>query len=375
MVKGTDEIMTLEETAKYLSAQAGKIPAMKIEFGKSDKVIIRIPYNQELIRKIKMVSGRKWNPQEKYWEVPYSEDLITKLQILFGENLVVDPYFYLILLQKDLSIRKYSRRTIKSYMRINRDFLLFSGKRPEEIENKDIKGYLYYVVNQKKVATSTLNIIINALKFYYGEVLKKKFAYEIKRPKKDKKLPVVLSQEEVSRILSSVTNIKHRLILMLVYSAGLRVSEVVKLKPEDIDAARGLIHIKGAKGRKDRYTMLSDVAMEVAKRYLREYGQSKWLFPSRDREEHITTRTVEMIFSNACKKANIRKEATVHSLRHSFATHLLEGGTDLRYIQELLGHKSSKTTEIYTHVSNKNIGKIKSPLDSLQIKGEENDQR
>ena len=131
----------------------------------------------------------------------------------------------------------------------------------------------------------------------------------------------------------------------------------------------------GVKGRKERDTILSDVAMEVIMGYLKEYGQSKWLFPSRDKEKHITTRTVEMIFSNACKKADIRKEVTVHSLRHSFATHLLEGGTDLQYIQELLGHKSSKTTEIYTHVSNKNIGKIKSPLDSLQIKGKGNDQR
>ncbi|MHC1630862.1 MAG: site-specific tyrosine recombinase/integron integrase [Methanotrichaceae archaeon] len=354
-------------------ARERKIPAVKIEFGKDNKVIIYVPYNRELIKKVKTISGRRWNPKGKYWEVPYEEGLIAKLQSLFGENLVIDPYFYLIPLQKELSIRKYSRRTIKSYIRINRDFLLFSGKRPEEIENKDVNEYLYYVVNQKKVAASTLNVIINALKFYYGEVLKKRFAYEIKRPKKDKKLPVVLSQEEVSRILSSVANLKHRLILMLIYSAGLRVSEVVKLKPEDIDTERRLIHIKGAKGRKDRYTMLSEVVMETIRRYLKVYGQSKWLFPSQDKKKHITTRTVEKIFSNACRKANIKKNATVHSLRHSFATHLLESGTDLRYIQELLGHKSSKTTEIYTHVSNKNIGKIKSPLDSLQINGGENE--
>jgi len=145
-------------------AREDKIFTVKVEFGKNNKVIIRIPYNQELIKKVKTIFERKWNPQGKYWEVPYSEDLIAKLQDLFGENLVVDPYFYLIPLQKELPIRKYSRRTIKSYMRINREFLLFSGKSPEEIKNKDIKEYLYYVVNQKKVATSTLNVIINALK-------------------------------------------------------------------------------------------------------------------------------------------------------------------------------------------------------------------
>jgi len=276
-------------------------------------------------------------------------------------------------LRKNLVVRKYSPKTIKSYIHYNKDFLGYVRKKPNEITNEDVKDYLFYLVEEKEVSASTLNTAINALKFYYGEVLKRGFVYELKRPKKDKKLPVVLSQEEISRILSSITNIKHRLILMLIYSAGLRVSEVVKLKPRDIDDERKLIHIKGGKGRKDRYTMLSEVAIEMIRRYLKEYGQSIWLFSSQDKEKHITTRTVEKIFSNACRKANIKKNATVHSLRHSFATHLLERGTDLRYIQELLGHKSSKTTEIYTHVSNKDIGKIKSPLDSLQISGGENE--
>ena len=162
------------------------------------------------------------------------------------------------------------------------------------------------------------------MKFYYGTILKKKFVYKVRRPRKDKKLPVVLSQEEVAKILGAVANLKHRAILMFVYSAGLRVGEVVKLKPEDIDDKRMLIHIKGAKGRKDKYTMLSETALSV----LREYQG-----------------------------------------RHSFATHLLEGGTDLRYIQEILGHQHIKTTEIYTHVSTKNISKIKSPLDNLNLKG------
>jgi len=276
-------------------------------------------------------------------------------------------------LRKNLVVRKYSPKTIKSYIHYNKDFLGYVRKKPNEITNEDVKDYLFYLVEEKEVSASTLNTVINALKFYYGEVLKRGFVYELKRPKKDKKLPVVLNQEEISKILSSITNIKHRPILMLIYSAGLRVSEVVKLKPGDIDDERKLIHIKGGKGRKDRYTMLSEVAMEMIRRYLKEYGQSIWLFSSQDKEKHITTRTVEKIFSNACRKANIKKNATLHSLRHSFATHLLERGTDLRYIQELLGHKSSKTTEIYTHVSNKDIGKIKSPLDSLQISGGENE--
>lgn len=152
---------------------------------------------------------------------------------------------------------------------------------------------------------------------------------------------------------------------MLIYSAGLRVSEVVKLKPEDIDTERKLIHIKGAKGRKDRYTMLSEIIIEIFKEYWERYKPEKWLFTGITPEKHISTRTVQAIFEQACEKARIGKEVSVHSLRHSFATHLLESGVDLRYIQELQGHKSSKTTEIYTHMSNKDIGKIKSPLDRL----------
>ena len=156
-------------------------------------------------------------------------------------------------LRKNLVVRKYSPKTIKSYIHYNKDFLGYVRKKPNEITNEDVKDYLFYLVEEKEVSASTLNTAINALKFYYGEVLKRGFVYELKRPKKDKKLPVVLSQEEISRILSSITNIKHRLILMLIYSAGLRVSEVVKLKPGDIDDERKLIHIKGGKGRKDRY--------------------------------------------------------------------------------------------------------------------------
>jgi len=246
--------------------------------------------------------------------------------------------------------------------------LNFAGKNPFEISENDIKNYLLYLAEEKEAATSTLNQAINALKFYYGTMLKKKFVYEVKRPRKDKKLPVVLSQEEVAKILSLVYNIKHKAILMLIYSAGLRVGEVVKLKPEDIDSKRMLIHVKDSKGRKDRYTLLSERALEVLKAYWRQYKPQKWLFDGAKEGRYLTTRTVEKILENACKKAGIRKDASVHTLRHSFATHLLEGGTDLRYIQELLGHKDSKTTEIYTHVSNKSLGKIKSPLDILNLK-------
>ncbi|MBI4653963.1 MAG: tyrosine-type recombinase/integrase [Nitrospirae bacterium] len=208
---------------------------------------------------------------------------------------------------------------------------------------------------------------VNALKFYYGTMLKKRFLYEIKRPRKDKKLPVVLSKEEVAKILNAVDNIKHKAILMIAYSSGLRVSEVVKLKAEDIDSKRMLIHVKGAKGRKDRYTLLSETVLETLRAYWRKYRPQKWLFEGAREGRYLSTRTADKIFVNACEKAGIKKEVSFHTLRHSFATHLLEGGKDLRYIQELLGHTHSKTTEIYTHVSTKSLGKIVSPIDTLNL--------
>jgi site-specific recombinase XerD len=273
-------------------------------------------------------------------------------------------------LNSEMKIRNYSPKTIKAYTNAIKQFIKYFDRHPRYLTNEQIKLYLSYLVEVKKVSFSTVNQALNAIKFLYEElyhhptVLK-----DIKRPKKDKKLPVVLSQEEVLKILSSVSNIKHKAILMLTYSAGLRVSEVVKLKPEDIDSKRKLIFIRAAKGKKDRYSILSKVALYTLRQYYDEYRPKKWLFNGGTKENHITIRTAQRIFENACGKANIRKEVGIHSLRHSFATHLLESGVDLRYIQELLGHKSSKTTEIYTHVSNKSLSSITSPLDSLNKGG------
>lgn len=220
--------------------------------------------------------------------------------------------------------------------------------------------------DNQAVSHAYIDQTISALKFLYGEVLHKPEVVKVvPRPKKERKLPEVLDQTEVMRILKSVENLKHRTILVLTYSAGLRVGEVVRLKSEDIDKGRKLIHIRQAKGRKDRYTVLSQVAWGFLGAYLRKYRPDRWLFPGADPDRHLTERSVQHIFEKACDKAGIKKNVSVHTLRHSFATHLLERGTDLRYIQELLGHASSKTTEIYTHVSKRNIGAIESPLDRM----------
>jgi len=378
------------------------LPEFNIEKGKSGNIKISFPYNPVFVARVKTIKGHRWHPEGKYWSFQNTAGTVEKiLEVFKGENIYIDSALQVRLpsnvivspdkigtkqsqvssipplkkgdigrfedLRRELLSRKYSYKTVKAYVYFNKDFLRYIGKNPDEINDCDIKDYLLYLAVEKQSATSTLNQAINALKFYYGTMLRKRFVYEVKRPRKDKKLPVVLSKEEVTKILSSVDNIKHKAILMLIYSAGLRVGEVVKLKIEDIDSERMLIHIKGSKGRKDRYTMLSEKVLDILRKYWKEYKPEKWLFEGAKTGRYLSTRTVEKILEHACEKAGIRKDVSVHTLRHSFATHLLEGGTDLRYIQELLGHKDSKTTEIYTHVSTKSIGKIKSPLDSLNL--------
>jgi site-specific recombinase XerD len=209
-----------------------------------------------------------------------------------------------------------------------------------------------------------VNIAVNALKFFYGNILKRDFLAELPRPKKDKKLPVILSKSEILQILARTRNIKHRAILSLIYSAGLRVSEVVRLKVCDIDSGRMVIHVKGAKRKKDRYTLLSKKALQHVRAYCKVYSPHDWLFAGYEGNKHIHVRSVEKLFLNARRKAGISKPVTVHSLRHSFATHFLECETNLRSIQALLGHKQSKTTEIYTHVNANMIAGITNPLDN-----------
>lgn len=189
----------------------------------------------------------------------------------------------------------------------------------------------------------------------------------IPRPRKERKLPDVLTQDEVKRLFSGVTNPKHRMVLMVIYSAGLRIGEAARLRLEDMDPARKMIHIRGGKGKKDRFTMLSEKVMNELTGYLAVFKPTKYLFEGEREGKPYSPSSIQQVFRKAIENASITKPATVHTLRHSFATHLLEQGVDLRYIQELLGHASSKTTEIYTHVSAKNIAAIRSPLDNLEL--------
>lgn len=266
-------------------------------------------------------------------------------------------------LAQELIIRGFSRRTIKSYLSHNQRFLDFAGKSARDVGSQDIKNYLLYLKSQNYTNTS-LNQVISALKFYYGQILHRKLFFSIRRPKKEKFLPVVLTRAEIIKIINCAHNLKHKLLLALLYGSGLRVSEVIKIKISHLDLPSRSLLVKDAKGQKDRYTLLSGASIKLLEIYLKKLPiQQKYLFSGQAGESHLSQRSAQKIFEHALIESGIKKEATCHSLRHSFATHLLERGVDIRYIQKLLGHQNIKTTEKYTHVARNFFNNIKSPLD------------
>lgn|SRR3989338_734125 len=266
-------------------------------------------------------------------------------------------------LKLELDSRGFSEKTKKSYLFFINDFLKFVEKRPSEIKEEDIKRYVSYIITKKKYTNITANLAISSLKFFFSEVVKKNVCQGISRPKRENHLPTVLSKEEVKRIIESANNIKHRLILKCLYGMGLRVSEIVNLKINDIDFDREVVKIAVAKGNKQRYVMLPEELKSDFKNYMALEKPTKYLFYGRNSK--YTIKSVQKIFEYAIKKAGIKKDASCHTLRHSFATHLLEQGIDIRYIQALLGHSRLQTTQIYTHVANNKLKNIRSPLDNL----------
>ena len=274
------------------------------------------------------------------------------------------PEYWEKLFDIELRSRKYSPCTMVSYIYYNRLLCITSKKEPENIQLDDIKQFLAIIEKDKNYSSSSMNLAISAIKFFYKKVVKKDIVYEKTRPRRDRQLPMVLDKSEINSILDREKNIKHRLLLMLVYSSGLRVSEVVAIKREHLDLVRRVLHVRLGKGRKDRFTMLSEKAVNLIEEYCALNNIQEWIFPGQTENKHLTIRSAQHIFDTAIRKANIQKKVSIHSLRHTFATHLLEGGTDIRYIQALLGHSSVRTTERYTHIARRNILNIKSPLDT-----------
>lgn len=272
-------------------------------------------------------------------------------------------------MEEQLRLKAYSESTIRTYLNEMSQLLMVLKTVPaDQLTNARLRKYLVYCFEKLNLKENTLHSRINALKFYYEQVLgKEKFFWPIPRPKKPLLLPRLLNEKELARLFNALTNKKHKAMLFTAYSAGLRVSEIVNLRISDIDSTRMQILISRAKGKKDRYVNLSPVLLDILRNYIRDCnpGPRLYLFESGQTMTAYPVRTVQQIFSNAKHKAGISKDVGIHSLRHSFATHLLDKGTDIRYIKDLLGHFDIRTTERYLHVSKRQLVNVVSPLDDL----------
>lgn len=355
---------------------------------KSGRIKIIGLYNHELQRELKKIPYYTWDSKNKWWSVPYSGRFLetiqacaAKLNLTFlyeeetGEpnkvprvsaNTMVnyrrcpDEYRHLL-----VELR-YSESTIRQYTLCFEELINFYPTFDiDRIDEPRIVSFIRYLVTERKVSASYQNVMINAIKFYYERVLGgQRKIYRLERPIREKSLPVVLSEDEISLLFKQVMNLKHRAILMITYSAGLRVGEVTRLTVKDIDSKRMQVRVVQSKGKKDRYTLLSKTMVGILRRYYKKYKPREWLFEGINGKPYSDS-SIQHILKEAAAKAGITKKISVHTLRHSFATHLLENGTDLRYIQSILGHESSSTTEIYTHVTTKGFDQVQNPLDRL----------
>jgi len=343
---------------------------------KQKVVCIRFERNQEVINLLRANFPACWSQTKKMWWVARNEFDYDKFKQVFSqtyeisiqrgiaeaEEVVRLPKGYLEKLERV----RYSESTIRIYTKYFDDYQrYFRLRNIEDITPDEINDYIHRLIIRNKISHSQQNQRINAIKFYYEQVLgKKKEFYSIDRPRKTRTLPKVISENEVIQLLNVSTNLKHKAIIATLYSAGLRRSELINLRRQDIWFDKQLIFIRAGKGKKDRTSILSESLMIVLKKYLKLFKPNYYLFEGKGRRKYSAT-SVFNVVTNAAERCKFDKRVTPHMLRHSFATHLLEQGTDIRYIQNILGHASSKTTDIYTHVSTKHFAKIKSPLDRI----------
>jgi integrase/recombinase XerD len=353
----------------------------------SEVLSLRFPYNLVLIEEVKKLPNVKWSASKRVWLVPFEPQIIETVKTKLGHMARIDDSGAMKKatricreeqVQKNhsskltaytlwLKSKRYSPNTIKTYADAVKIFLKYlEGKPVEEITQEDLIRFNNEYILRNGYSASYQNQVVNGLKLFFRTVENRKIAVEdIHRPRREKRLPNVLSKQEVKHILGETNNLKHKAMLSLVYACGLRRSELLNLKLTDLATDRKLLIIRNAKGKKDRVVPLSEKLIVLLRAYYKAYGPQCWLFEGQQTGEKYSERSLQKVFTQATEAAGIKKPATLHWLRHSYATHLLESGTDLRYIQELLGHKSSKTTEIYTHVSTNQIQKIRSPFDDL----------
>ena len=373
------------------------------------RISLSFGYDEPLIRIVKKIEGARWSSQMKLWHIPDNSNIKGNLldafrgqafvdyssldkgeadkhdakqnEVFSGEEAkqVVDREAKQSVLsekavkdiekfRKWMEANRYPESTVRTYTGMISTFLKFVGpKEAEDCTSEDLVRIVDEYILPNGLSHSFQNQMVSAVKKFYGKIYKSVIdPGEIMRPRPEHRLPNVLSKEEVKRILDSVKNEKHRVMLSLVYGCGLRRSEVLELLPSDVDRDRKLMKIRQAKGFKDRLVPLSDRLIQMLDQYIKHFKPVKYLFEGQNAGSKYSPASLEKVFRNAYEKAGIqKKDITLHGLRHSYATHLLEAGTDLRYIQALLGHKSSRTTEIYTHVTIQSIEKIRSPFDDL----------
>ena len=331
------------------------------------RIGIYFPKDKELIERVKKLPDVRWSASLVCWHVPDTDENRQrfKLALRFVPN--EEHIQKMEAFGRWLRSKRYSESTVKTYGDALRSFLNFYNQKPiADFETKDLIAYNNDFILKNKLSNSYQNQIVNAIKLFFRSIEHKRMNPDLlHRPKREKLLPNVLSKEEVKMILEAHSNIKHRAMLSLIYSCGLRRSELLNLKLNDIDSKRGVIIIRQAKGKKDRIAPLSEKIVVMLREYYTLHKPKIWLFEGQNENEQYDERSLSNVLKQALTKTKITKPVTLHWLRHSYATHLHEAGIDIRNIQVLLGHKSSSTTDIYTHVSNKTIQQIKSPFDNL----------
>ena len=330
---------------------------------------IDFEYNAKLIAELKKLPGTRWSKTHNSWLVKPTPQNKKKVREIFGLPAVEQTPVWMECerLKEWMQSRRYSSSTVEVYADALKTFLTYyKDKAVKDISNDDIIAFNNKYILANKLSASYQNQVVNAIKLYFRAIQNTAIDIDlIHRPKKNNLLPNVLSKEEIKSILTAQQNIKHRTMLSLIYSCGLRRSELLNLKLTDVDSKRKLLIIRQAKGKKDRIAPLSEKIIEMLREYYKLYKPKQWLFEGQKGNVQYDERSLANVLKQAVEKAGIKKPVSLHWLRHSYATHLLEAGTDLRYIQEILGHKSSRTTEIYTHVSTKSLQNIISPFDTL----------
>lgn len=346
-----------------------KWTAKTIKHRGESRIAVYFEKNADLIARIKQVEGSRWSQTLMAWHLPDTEENRLRFKLVPKSNTLPSEEGILQIekFKQWMRSKRYSESTITTYSEALKSFLVFYREKPiSDITNEDVIVYNNEYIIKNNLSASYQNQTVNAIKLFFQTIRDTKMLVDkIHRPKRAKVLPNVLSKEEIKLILNAHSNIKHKMMLSLIYSCGLRCGELLALQPVHIDSKRNIVMLKNAKGKKDRIVPLSPLILEMLREYFKLYKPKTYLFEGQNIGMQYDSRSLQLILKQALQKAGIKKPVTLHWLRHSYATHLLESGTDLRYIQELLGHNSSKTTEIYTHVSTKSIQQIKSPFDDL----------